>query len=333
MSQKRKRKFEREVVLPQLPIMAEQVVSEFTMPYDYINLDYKRSKAGNIQVNYEDLNVNFLPFDSYDGEGFNGGFGSRSIKEIPSWCEKKVHFLLNDGQKYRVNFGPIEGLGKECEVEFPFDDEDTAIDIIDELEGAPLYRLVFKIDSNAPYMYAQTVIKLNERYQVAATAIDASLLGIAILDSDLNPILYKPFGEGTSQKQAIAAQPDALGKTTGSTTLPNDLNLSCRIQNYNSEGFFSVSSFTARHQIGDVNRAQLFNSIAEDETLDENYDVRIRSNDGNKLVVLQKAGKGNVVSTYTFDDGYLYADVEFPDAVLVTKDMTKQGFCTLIERL
>jgi hypothetical protein len=329
----RKRKFEREKVLPQLPIMAKQVVSEFTMPYEYIILDYKRSAGGKLQISYDPLNVNFLHFKSFSERGNGSGHGYPSIQELPDWCEKNSHFSLGVGHQYRVNFDPIESLGKGCEVVFPFDDEDFAIEVIDQLEVARVYRLVLKIDSNIPYMYAKNVTRITETYQVAATAIDATLVGIAILDIDLNPILYKPFGEGTSQKQEIAAQPDALGKTTGSTTLPNDLNLSCRIQDYKSEGFFSVSRFTARHQIGDVNRAQLFNSIAEDETTDENYDVRIGSNDGSKLVVLQKAGKGNVVSTYTFDDGYLYADVKFPDGVLVTKDMTKQGFCTIIERL
>lgn len=207
----------------------------------------------------------------------------------------------------------------ECELSVIIDDEDAAINMVDDIMDSSLVRrTVLKVDPN--------LAEFDQDYKVN---INAKMMGVGLFKFEEEkgkgsaiPIIYHDFSMDSGN-----AVPQG-----NSSTEKTPLNIACEPVKFETTGFLTATGFTSKLFVGKAN-SQVLARIVTYETSQTEAPVEVGRQTPTSVQLLQKTKTSELVANYEVKGNYLYTTVTLPDGVYTTESGLKNGFCKLIENL
>ncbi len=207
-----------------------------------------------------------------------------------------------------------------CEVFWGIDDEDFAIDVIDDIQASNVFRrAIFKLESQKEPSTSDL-----------KSVINSKLVGFALMkmDKDGNKSVIAYSDVNDSQKAGVSNNSRVDGASTS-----EPLNINCKIEDYEGRGFLVTTGFSAKQFVGNIDGRAIIDRISTTQTANTDYEINVAARTPTNLVLHQKASTGNVVSTYDVSNQYLHIDIDLPTGVSMTTKMAKDGFCEIIDAI
>lgn len=290
----RKRKILRDELIPAAQAKVNEA-SEIDLSTTYFFIDYGNS-ASSASVQVDPIR---LIFDS------THCINSSTLDDDVITTELESYFSL-----------PLPS-SHECKLSVVIDDEDAAINMVDDIMDSSLVRrTVLKVDPNLAEFDKDYMVNMN-----------AKMMGIGLFKFEKDkgtaiPIIYHDFSMDSDN-----AVPQG-----NSSTKKTPLNIACEPVKFETTGFLAATGFSSRLFVGKAN-SQVLERIVAYETSQTEAPVEVGHQTPTSVQLLQKTKTSELVANYEVKGKYLYTTVTLPDGVYSTESGLKSGFCKLIESL